>query len=79
MAAEHHGQVRPEALIPCVVASAAAVTFAAGGVGGLWLPSFTMGAAIGAAFGGLLGLGQPGYLTLVGSTVAYLMVREANP
>jgi CIC family chloride channel protein len=73
-----------------------------------------MGAAIGAAFDGLLGLGQPGYLTLVGaaafagsthesllipvvflaettaqaalvvpalvgSTVAYLMVRESNP
>ena len=93
---------------------ATAVTFGGGGVGGLWLPSFTMGAAIGAAFDGLLGLGQPGYLTLVGaaafagsthesllipvvflaettaqaalvvpalvgSTVAYLMVRESNP
>lgn len=93
---------------------ATAVTFAAGGVGGLWLPSFTMGAAIGAAFDAVLGLGQPGYMTLVGaaafagathesllipvvflaettaqaalvvpalvgSTVAYLMVRETNP
>ncbi|HCZ33159.1 MAG TPA: hypothetical protein DHV93_06705 [Holophagaceae bacterium] len=92
---------------------ATAVTFAAGGVGGLWLPSFTMGAAIGAAFDAALGLGQPGYLTLVGaaafagathesllipvvflaettaqaalvvpalvgSTVAYLMVRETS-
>ena len=37
------------------------------GWAGLWLPSFTMGAAIGAAFDGLLGLGQPGYLTLVGA------------
>jgi CIC family chloride channel protein len=93
---------------------ATAVTFAAGGVGGLWLPSFTMGAAIGAAFDAVLGLGQPGYMTLVGaaafagathesllipvvflaettgqvalvvpalvgSTVAYLMVRETAP
>lgn len=92
---------------------ATAVTFAAGGVGGLWLPSFTMGAAIGAAFDAALGLGQPGYMTLVGaaafagathesllipvvflaettaqaalvvpalvgSTVAYLMVRETG-
>ncbi len=92
---------------------ATAVTFAAGGVGGLWLPSFTMGAAIGAAFDAVLGLGQPGYMTLVGaaafagathesllvpvvflaettaqaalvvpalvgSTVAYLMVRETS-
>ena len=93
---------------------ATAVTFAAGGVGGLWLPSFTMGAAIGAGFDAVLGLGQPGYMTLVGaasfagathesllipvvflaettaqaalvvpalvgSTVAYLMVRETAP
>lgn len=92
---------------------ATAITFAAGGVGGLWLPSFTMGAAIGAAFDAVLGLGQPGYMTLVGaaafagathesllipvvflaettaqaalvvpalvgSTVAYLMVRETD-
>ncbi|WP_306590413.1 chloride channel protein [Geothrix sp. 21YS21S-4] len=46
---------------------ATALTFAAGGVGGQWLPSFAMGAAIGAAFDALLGVGQPGYLTLVGA------------
>lgn len=47
---------------------ATALTFAGGGIGGLWLPSVTMGAAIGAVFDALLGLGQPGYMTLVGAS-----------
>jgi CIC family chloride channel protein len=47
--------------------AATALTFAGGGVGGLWLPSLAMGAAVGAAFDGWLGLGQTGYLTLVGA------------
>lgn len=46
--------------------AATALTLAGGGVGGIWLPSFAMGASVGAAFDGWLGLGQPGYLTLVG-------------
>ena len=92
---------------------ATALTFAGGGIGGLWLPSLAMGAAIGAGFDGLLGIGQTGYLTmvgasalagathgtllvpvvflaettgqaalvvpaLIGTTVSYLMVREAD-
>ena len=48
--------------------AATALTFAGGGIGGLWLPSLTMGAAIGAVFDALLGLGQPGYMTLVGAS-----------
>jgi chloride channel protein, CIC family len=47
---------------------ATALTFAGGGVGGLWLPSIAMGAAIGASFDAILGLGQPGYMTLVGAS-----------
>ncbi|MDR3670585.1 MAG: chloride channel protein [Holophaga sp.] len=47
--------------------AATALTFAGGGIGGLWLPSLAMGAAVGAAFDGWLGLGQTGYLTLVGA------------
>ena len=45
---------------------ATALTLAGGGIGGIWLPSFAMGASVGAVFDGLLGLGQPGYFTLVG-------------
>jgi CIC family chloride channel protein len=48
--------------------AATALTFAGGGVGGLWLPSLAMGAALGAAFDGWLGLGQTGYMTLVGAS-----------
>lgn len=47
---------------------ATALTFAGGGIGGIWLPSVAMGAAIGALFDALLNLGQPGYLTLVGAS-----------
>jgi CIC family chloride channel protein len=47
--------------------AATALTFAGGGIGGLWLPSLAMGAAVGAAFDGWLGLGQTGHLTLVGA------------
>jgi CIC family chloride channel protein len=48
--------------------AATALTFAGGGIGGLWLPSLAMGAAIGAVFDSLLGLGQPGYMTLIGAS-----------
>jgi CIC family chloride channel protein len=47
--------------------AATALTFAGGGIGGLWLPSLAMGAAVGATFDAWLGLGQTGYLTLVGA------------
>lgn len=46
--------------------TATALTLAGGGIGGIWLPSIAMGASIGAAFDAWLGLGQPGYMTLVG-------------
>lgn len=46
--------------------AATALTLAGGGIGGIWLPSLAMGASVGAAFDGWLGLGQPGYMTLVG-------------
>ncbi|MBI3129808.1 MAG: chloride channel protein [Acidobacteria bacterium] len=45
---------------------ATALTLAGGGIGGIWLPSIAMGASLGAAFDGVLGLGQPGYMTLIG-------------
>ena len=48
--------------------AATALTFAGGGIGGTWLPAIAMGAAIGAAFDGLLGLGQPGLMTLIGAS-----------
>lgn len=48
--------------------AATALTFAGGGVGGLWLPSLAMGAAAGAAFDAWVGLGQTTYLTLVGAS-----------
>jgi CIC family chloride channel protein len=48
--------------------AATAITFSAGGVVGLWLPSVAIGAAIGAVFDALLGLGQPGYMTLIGAS-----------
>jgi CIC family chloride channel protein len=48
--------------------AATALTFAGGGIGGLWLPSLAMGAAVGAAFDGWFGLGQTGYMTLVGAS-----------
>lgn len=46
--------------------AATALTLASGGIGGVWLPSVGMWASISAAFDGWLGLGQPGYMTLVG-------------
>ena len=48
--------------------TATALTFAGGGIGGLWLPSLTMGAALGTAFDGFLDLGTHGYMTLVGAS-----------
>ena len=104
---------REAALFLALKLTATALTFAGGGIGGLWLPSLAMGAAVGAGFDGLLGLGQTGYMTLVGAsafagathgtllvpvvflaettgqaalvvpaligtTVSYLMVREAD-
>ena len=104
---------RQAALFLALKLLATALTFAGGGIGGLWLPSLAMGAAVGAACDGLLGIGSTGYLTLVGAsamagathgsllvpvvflaettgqaalvvpaligtTVSYLMVREAS-
>jgi CIC family chloride channel protein len=48
--------------------AATALTFAGGGVGGTWLPSVAMGAALGAAFDAWAGLGQPGLFALVGAS-----------
>jgi len=48
--------------------AATALTFAGGGIGGLWLPSLAMGAAIGSAFDALIGAGQPGYMAMVGAS-----------
>ena len=59
---------REAALFLALKLVATALTFAGGGLGGLWLPSLAMGAAIGAGFDGLLGIGQTGYLTLVGAS-----------
>jgi CIC family chloride channel protein len=47
---------------------ATALTFAGAGVGGTWLPSIAMGAALGAAFEAWAGLGQPGLFVLVGAS-----------
>jgi CIC family chloride channel protein len=59
---------REAALFLALKLCATALTFAGGGVGGLWLPSLAMGAAVGAACDGLLGIGSTGYLTLVGAS-----------
>ncbi|WLT32089.1 chloride channel protein [Geothrix sp. PMB-07] len=48
--------------------AATALTFAGGGVGGTWLPSVAMGAAVGAVFDVWAGLGQPGLFALVGAS-----------
>jgi CIC family chloride channel protein len=48
--------------------AATALTFAGGGVGGTWLPSVAMGAALGAAFEGWAGFGQPGLFVMVGAS-----------
>jgi CIC family chloride channel protein len=45
---------------------ATAFTFGTGGVGGLFVPSATIGAALGATFDGLLHPSQPGLFTLIG-------------
>jgi CIC family chloride channel protein len=45
---------------------ATAVTFGCGGVGGLFVPSATMGAALGAAFDAVLAPSHPGVFTLLG-------------
>lgn len=47
--------------------AATALTFAGGGIGGIWLPSVAMGAALGTAFEGFLHLGTHGYMALVGA------------
>ena len=108
-----HALPREAALFLGLKLFATALTFAGGGIGGLWLPSLAMGAAVGAVCDGLLGIGSTGYLTLVGAsamagalhgtllvpvvflaettgqaalvvpaligtTVSYLMVREAS-
>jgi CIC family chloride channel protein len=45
---------------------ATSVTFAAGGVGGLFVPTATMGAALGAAFDAVFSPSHPGVFTLLG-------------
>ena len=45
---------------------ATAITFGCGGVGGLYVPSATIGAALGAAFDAALEPGHPGVYTLLG-------------
>ncbi|HSM92582.1 MAG TPA: chloride channel protein [Anaeromyxobacteraceae bacterium] len=45
---------------------ATSVTFGAGGVGGLFVPSATMGAALGAAFDAVFAPSHPGVFTLLG-------------
>ncbi len=45
---------------------ATAITFGCGGVGGLYVPSATIGAALGAAFDAALAPGHPGVYTLLG-------------
>lgn len=45
---------------------ATSVTFGAGGVGGLFVPTATMGAALGAAFDAVFAPSQPGVFTLLG-------------
>lgn len=47
---------------------ATALTFAGCGVGGTWLPTLAMGAALGAVFDAWAGLGQPGLFALVGAS-----------
>ena len=59
---------RDAALFLALKLVATALTFAGGGIGGLWLPSLAMGAAVGAACDGLLGIGATGYLTMVGAS-----------
>ena len=65
----HGGTLPTQALLFLALKLAAtALTFAGGGVGGTWLPSITMGAALGAAFEAWSGLGQPGLFVLVGAS-----------
>jgi chloride channel protein, CIC family len=47
---------------------ATAVTFEGGGVGGTWLPSVAMGAALGASFEALIHTGHFGLMALLGAT-----------
>jgi len=57
--------------------AATALTFAGGGIGGLWLPSLAMGAALGTAFDGFLHLGTHGYMTLVGAAAVAGATHES--
>jgi CIC family chloride channel protein len=65
-----HGGVLPrEALAFLALKLAAtALTFAGGGVGGTWVPSLAMGAALGSMFDAWAGLGQAGLFALVGAS-----------
>lgn len=47
---------------------ATAITFEGGGVGGTWLPSVAMGAALGATFEALVHTGHFGLMALLGAT-----------
>nr|WP_320133088.1 chloride channel protein [uncultured Holophaga sp.] len=59
---------RDAALFVALKLLATALTFAGGGVGGLWLPSLAIGAALGAGFDALVGSGHAAYLAVVGAS-----------
>jgi chloride channel protein, CIC family len=63
-----HGKFPLTAILIIFIAKllATAVTFGSGGVGGLFVPSATIGAALGAAFDSVFHPGQPGVFTLIG-------------
>jgi CIC family chloride channel protein len=65
--AQGHALPRTACLFLALKLAATALTFAGGGLGGLWLPSLAMGAAAGAVLDGLAGFGQTGYFTVVGA------------
>jgi CIC family chloride channel protein len=63
-----HAIPRDASMFLALKLAATALTFAGGGLGGLWVPALAMGAALGATVDGLLGIGQPGYLVLTGAS-----------
>ncbi len=64
--------LRGEYVLPAALAIfglkllATSITFGSGGVGGLFVPTATMGAALGAAFDAVFAPGHPGVFTLLG-------------
>lgn len=65
-----HGGILPRQALAFLALklAATALTFAGGGVGGTWLPSLAMGAALGSMFDAWAGLAQPGLFALVGAS-----------